>query len=65
MTSGTARLTAFGPAGTPVRLEAATNLDSGAVWLSITTNTPTANQFDFIVTDPAIYPQRFYRVVSP
>ncbi|PYJ08392.1 MAG: hypothetical protein DME25_01655, partial [Verrucomicrobia bacterium] len=58
------QLTAMGPAGTPLRLEAATELGAGAVWMPLMTNTSVTNQFQFLVTDPASYPQRFYRLTT-
>ena len=61
---GTLQLSAFGPAGTPLRLEAATDLGAGALWMPLMTNTSLTNQFQFIVTDPTGYPRRFYRLIT-
>ena len=61
---GTLQLSAFGPAGTPLRLEAATDLGPGALWMPVMTNTSLTNQFQFIVTDPIGYPRRFYRLIT-
>ncbi len=58
------RLDAVNSLGLPVCLQAATNLGTGTVWISLTTNASGSNQFSFVLTDATNFPQRFYRIVS-
>jgi hypothetical protein len=61
---GSVALKASGPGGTPVRLEAASSLGPSATWTPLMTNTSGATEFQFIITDAANYPQRFYRMLT-
>ncbi len=59
---GTVQFTALGPAGATLQLEAAFSLDRDAAWLPVATNSSGAEFFQFVVSDPTNYPQRFYRL---
>jgi hypothetical protein len=61
---GLLQLTLLAPPGQSVRLEAATNLGSGAVWVPLLTNVSGSNQFRFVLPDPGNYANRFYRAVA-
>jgi Bacterial Ig domain len=61
---GSIAFSASGPGGAPIRLEAATNLGPNAVWTPLMTNISGATEFQFIITDAANYPQRFYRMLT-
>ena len=59
---GTFRLDAIGPANGSLRLDAATSLSPTALWTPLATNTSGSSFFTFTLSDPATYPQRFYRI---
>jgi hypothetical protein len=61
---GTVQLNASGSGGTPVRLEATSELGPGAVWTPLATNFTGGRELQFILTDATNYPQRFYRILS-
>jgi hypothetical protein len=65
LSNGSLQLDAFGPAGQPIKLQAAATLDTNAIWLPLMTNTSDSGRFQFIIPDPAVYQQRFYRMVRP
>jgi hypothetical protein len=65
LSNGSLQLDAFGPASQPIRLQAAATLDTNAIWLPLMTNTSVSGRFQFIIPDPAVYQQRFYRMVRP
>jgi hypothetical protein len=60
---GTAQFDVCGPPGTTMRLDASFVLGPNAAWTPVQTNSSGAGRFSFLVTDPLIYPQRFYRIV--
>src|SRR5262249_48957196 len=59
---GTVRLDMVGPPNLSLRLEAADSLGPTSQWVPILTNTSTSYFSTFTLTDPANFPQRFYRI---
>ena len=60
---GSVQFAALGPVGATLRLEATFSLGGDAVWMPVATNASGTEFFQFVVSDPTSYPQRFYRMV--
>ncbi len=59
---GTLQFAALCPVGATLRLEAAFSPNHDAVWTPLLTNAFGSQFFQFVVSDPTNYPQRFYRM---
>jgi hypothetical protein len=46
-------------------IQASTNLASSNAWISLATNFPATNSFNFADTNTVAFSNRFYRVVQP
>ena len=62
LSTGSLVLDALVPPGTAVRLDAISKIGPDAAWMPIATNTSGSNRIQFLLNDPANYPQRWYRL---
>ena len=46
-------------------VQATTNLSDPTSWVTIATNPPSSSVFNFTDPTPAMFPTRYYRVISP